>query len=286
MADTADTLKRALLSRSRMFWQRTMKAWKRGRKAYRRLRDPARRSATSWCTKNASDLDKFARRIDEQKWQESLQAKQAIKEIRKVRLSHFGLHGSRPQDIGGGPGNLALLYWLVRLLKPKCVVETGVASGASSQAILKAMEMNERGHLFSSDLSGVIPREYAGICVDPELRHRWVLLHDGDRLNIPIIRKTIDTLDILHYDSAKDAREMNWVVSQLSEAMDERSVLVLDDIDRHGFMADYVARQSRSWYVFGSVGVIGLDEALTSRGATETGFEPMRRQVQASPLDV
>ena len=43
-------------------------------------------------------------------------------------------------------------YLLVRLIKPKCIVETGVSAGVSSAYILQALQDNEKGMLYSIDL--------------------------------------------------------------------------------------------------------------------------------------
>ena len=235
---------------------------KRAKKFYRRLKNPARGRATRWCRRNSTDLDAFARSVDAELWDSALRLKRSIGALRKSRLEALDLHGSRPQDIGGGPGNLALLYWLVRVLAPTTVVETGVASGASSRAILEAMLENEKGHLYSSDLAGVIPREYSGLCVDEHMKPRWTLYHDGDRTNIPRIVAEAGEIDFLHYDSAKDAVEMKWVIDQVSPTLASTAVIVLDDVDRHSFMEDFARTASRSWMVFGYVGIIGLEEAL------------------------
>ena len=50
----------------------------------------------------------------------------------------------------GGGGNFILLYFLTRKFN-KVVVETGVAAGWSSLAILGAFEKNGEGKLYSSD---------------------------------------------------------------------------------------------------------------------------------------
>ena len=55
--------------------------------------------------------------------------------------------------IGGGTKfNNLVLYFLVKKLKPKIVIETGVAAGVSSYFILKAMHENKKGKLISIDL--------------------------------------------------------------------------------------------------------------------------------------
>ena len=47
--------------------------------------------------------------------------------------------------------NQELLFFLTRFLKPNIVLETGVANGYSSKAILYAIKKNKKGSLFSSD---------------------------------------------------------------------------------------------------------------------------------------
>ena len=48
-------------------------------------------------------------------------------------------------------GLYKLLYFPIRKIKPYTVVETGVAAGWTSLAILRALNKNGRGHLYSSD---------------------------------------------------------------------------------------------------------------------------------------
>ena len=52
----------------------------------------------------------------------------------------------------GGPGDLDLLFDTVRLTNATKVIETGVAYGWSSLAILHAMSLNKNGALISVDM--------------------------------------------------------------------------------------------------------------------------------------
>ena len=52
----------------------------------------------------------------------------------------------------GGSGHIHLLYDCVRLINAHNVIETGVAYGWSSLAILKALSENNSGRLFSVDM--------------------------------------------------------------------------------------------------------------------------------------
>lgn len=52
----------------------------------------------------------------------------------------------------GDAGLVRTIWCLVRHLKPKRVVETGVAHGVTSRFVLEALERNGSGHLWSIDL--------------------------------------------------------------------------------------------------------------------------------------
>lgn len=61
-----------------------------------------------------------------------------------------------------------VIYALVRALKPRHVLEVGVASGGTSTHILSALEANGDGDLYSIDIEA-----NCGINVPERLRHRW-----------------------------------------------------------------------------------------------------------------
>ncbi len=66
---------------------------------------------------------------------------------------------SRSFSVGhSGDFDVMMLYTLVRMQKPENIIETGVASGRSSMAILSALKDNKKGRLYSIDL----PQFYAG----------------------------------------------------------------------------------------------------------------------------
>lgn len=84
---------------------------------------------------------------------------QVLKKLKDFE-SHFETvaTGAIPQSLG------ALVYAIVRVLKPEIVVETGVASGLSSAYILQALEENRKGKLYSIDLparEGSYPERYS-----------------------------------------------------------------------------------------------------------------------------
>ena len=153
----------------------------------------------------------------------------------------------------------------MRSLRPRTVVETGVAAGYSSTAVLSGLRANGAGKLFSSDFPYFRlerPERFVGVLVDPELREGWTLFLDGDRRNLPRIRAAIDHVDLLHYDSDKSRAGRSMAMRALAGALSNRSILVMDDIQDNLYFRDFALAQTRPWRVFAStskyVGLIGL----------------------------
>jgi len=82
---------------------------------------------------------------------------------------------------------LTLAYVLCRLLRPQAVVETGVAYGFTSAAILAALAENGAGRLLSVDLPHLHLRagQVVGAAVAPQLRDRWKLSFGPSRRVLP-----------------------------------------------------------------------------------------------------
>lgn len=153
---------------------------------------------------------------------------------------------------------------MTRKLKPGVAVETGVAAGFSSYATLLGLEANGFGTLFSSDLPYFRiphPEQYVGVLVPEELRGRWQLSIDGDRLNIPKILGQVSCIDFIHYDSDKSYRERKWAMEQLMPLTNKGFVVIMDDIQDDSYFAELVSGTT-NWHVFRFegkyLGVIGL----------------------------
>ena len=196
-------------------------------------------------------------------WQESLAFRDALHDRARALAAQYG------RKIGGA-GHYELLYFLTRFLQPEVTVETGVAKGFSTQAVLKALAKNENGHLYSSEFPN--PRESeeeraTAIMVEEDLRDRWTLHVKGDAENLSTILRAVDYIDILHYDSDKRYTGRAFAMDLVRDAMGKDWVLVMDDIDDDLYFHDYVQRTDRPWRVLrvegdytGSkyVGVVGL----------------------------
>lgn len=195
-----------------------------------RLREPGiqrqKKQATEWAKKKAVPLSIVLKTVDEELFQSS----QAF----YANLQAYGkaIEQDLPVKMGAG-GNCFLLYFLCKKYPPQVVVETGVSMGYSSQTILKAMQEQGEGHLFSSDFPYFRlenPEKYIGCVVEEKLKDRWTLLIEGDRVNLPKFMKRIKQIDLFHFDSDKSVSGRTYAWGVVKGQISPRANVVFDDI--------------------------------------------------------
>jgi predicted O-methyltransferase YrrM len=144
----------------------------------------------------------------------------------------------------GGEGNLDLLYWSAEYLKALKVIETGVAYGWSSLAILLSLKNRSNSKLMSSDMPyrNRNGEKYVGCIVPAELRSNWRILSYADRQALPRALKLLDTIDMCHYDSDKSYDGMNWAYPILWEALRPGGFFISDDIGDNIAFRDFSKR--------------------------------------------
>lgn len=201
----------------------------------------------SWCQKQAVPYEDFLKSLDKDLWAETEIICSKLKEKSEKKLKNLGL------DMGGG-GNFPLLYFLTRYINAKTVVETGVAAGWSSQALLAALEKNgHNGKLFSSDFPYFryeSPEKLVGYVVDKSLKDNWTLYIDGDRNNLPKITEQINTIDLFHYDSDKSYSGRKYAIKLLTPKMDKNTVIIFDDIQDNTHFKDHIEQYQRKFKIF------------------------------------
>jgi predicted O-methyltransferase YrrM len=144
----------------------------------------------------------------------------------------------------GGAANLELVYHVTRSLAARRVIETGVAYGWSSLAILLAQETIGGGTLTSTDMP--YPRmgneRLVGCVVPDRLRKSWTLVRRPDRPALPRALANLGRIDLAHYDSDKTYAGQSWAFSQMWAALRPGGVLIADDIDCQTAFRDFAAR--------------------------------------------
>jgi predicted O-methyltransferase YrrM len=143
----------------------------------------------------------------------------------------------------GGSGDLDLLFAAVRLSGARRALETGVAYGWSSLAILAALDGVEGGALASVDMP--YPKlgneAFVGIAVPERLRGRWTLVREPDRHGLDKALQALGgTIDLAHYDSDKSWQGRRWAFPRIWRALAPGGILICDDIQDNMAFAEFV----------------------------------------------
>ena len=143
----------------------------------------------------------------------------------------------------GGPGDMNLLYSITEHLKAERVIETGVAYGWSSLAILLSLENRPASRLISTDMPVPNARgeEYVGCVVPSEMRWQWSILKWADRQALPRALRELGILDMCHYDSDKSYEGRMWAYPLLWKALRPGGAFISDDIGDNFAFRDFAA---------------------------------------------
>ena len=146
----------------------------------------------------------------------------------------------------GGQGNLSLNYSLAHHLKATRIIETGVAYGWSSLSLLKALDVQKKGKLVSTDMPfwGTKHEKLIGCVVPENLKKFWTLIRRPDRDAIPNIIKSNLLFDLCHYDSDKSYAGKKWALPKLWGILREGGILICDDINDNLAFKDFCEQQS------------------------------------------
>ena len=206
---------------------------------------------SAWLEAQACDFSEFAQGLNADLWAEAKMYARDARAQAREQLSAL------PVTLGGG-GYTELLYFLTRFLMPETVVETGVAAGHSSRAVLTALSKNNQvsgieGRLYSSDFPYFRienPEQYIGVLVEEALKSNWTLEIDGDEKNLPRIAAQCGRVGLFHYDSEKRYAGRQSAFELLAPVLDGDSIIVMDDINDNAFFKDYVEREGGAFQVF------------------------------------
>jgi predicted O-methyltransferase YrrM len=207
-----------------------------------------------WIKQEASSSAELAARLDPALWAEAVEFGRVTRERAAPILAAV------PFDMGAG-GDYEFLYWLTRYRRPSTIVETGVSSGWTSQAFLKAIEKNGVGRLYSSDFPYFRvkdPETYIGLLVEPSLKQHWTLYTEGDQVALPKIMSQIESLDVFHYDSDKSRSGRAFGVEMAQSRLAPDGIILMDDLADDSWFREYVEANQPPYAVLnGRFGLIG-----------------------------
>lgn len=218
-----------------------------------------RKHARRWAARHFVPSHMLAARIYPLLWDEAEKFALELESRHREQFNEL----KRTVRLGGG-ADYKLLYFLTRLTRPLVVVETGVAAGWSSAAILAALESNGTGHLWSSELVYDRPwlaedySRFVGMVVDKRLHRRWTLLLEGDRSNLPRIASECGTIDMFHYDSDKSESGRAFALQLVKGQLSKEALIVFDDITDNMHFSNAARDAGTPWVVTGSQGTVGV----------------------------
>ena len=139
----------------------------------------------------------------------------------------------------GGAADVDLLYALCVATGARRVIETGVAFGWSTLAILSAIEDRPGASLISIDMPylGASSDHLVGLAVSDDLRGAWTLRRGADRDELEEAIADIEPIDLAHYDSDKSASGRLWAYALMWDGLGPGGLLMSDDIgDNFSFL--------------------------------------------------
>ena len=193
--------------------------------------------ATKWCKENLVTTEECLQKIGvdpsdtiiEEAFTPEYKAK--VSNIIDESASNFG-----------GPGHTNLIYTICEKLSINKAIETGVAYGWSSAAILSSLS-KRNGELISIDMPMLKQTDYEliGVAVGPTLKDFWTLKRVPDRFGLPrAIASMQGSLELVHYDSDKSYHGRKWSQEIIWKSLKKGGIFVSDDIEDNEAFKEFV----------------------------------------------
>jgi predicted O-methyltransferase YrrM len=168
------------------------------------------------------------------------------------------------------------LYWLVRKLKPKIIVQTGVCNGLSSAFMVLALvkngsegtlhvidlppvfNPNDRGWTIKDKVYGVVIPEgkSSGWIVPDAYRERFEVWNGDAKALLPKMVDQVPSIDLFYHDSDHTYDHMMFEFREAKRKLQAGGLIVADDISWNQSVWDFADEYGVPSYNFkGAVGV-------------------------------
>jgi len=203
--------------------------------------DDTSREAASWCDARAIGTAEALQKFDAPLNDEARFSVRFASELEDAEQ----IVRNCPVEMGG-PGDLDLLYSLAERVQARKIIETGVAYGWSSLAILCSLATRDGARLISSDMPypGRNNDRHVGCVVPKRLLEHWQLLRSADRQSLPKAIRLLGTIDMCHYDSDKSRAGRLWAYPLLWNTLRPGGVFVSDDVSDNLAFRDFASTTS------------------------------------------
>jgi hypothetical protein len=153
----------------------------------------------------------------------------------------------------GDAGLVRAIWCLIRHLKPKRIVETGVAHGVSSRFILEALKRNGDGHLWSIDLPPLERtwHKEIGVAVGKGHTDRWTFIRGSSRRRLPKLLSKLGQIDMFIHDSLHTEHNVRFELDRVWRCLAPNGVIVVDDVDANGAVHSFIEEFSIDHAIIG-----------------------------------
>lgn len=197
----------------------------------------------SWCSKNAISILELFSKLEMDYLNLSALDDNYINSIQTTI-------DSSKADFGG-KGHINLLYNFCESIQAVNCIETGVAYGWSSEAILRSIS-KRKGKLVSVDMPMIGQSDYhlIGCAVSNEMLETWSLIREPDKNGLLKAINCFDCdLDLIHYDSDKSYYGRLWSQPLIYNAIRDGGFFISDDIDDNGAFREFVTDNNLKFFV-------------------------------------
>jgi hypothetical protein len=143
-----------------------------------------------------------------------------------------------------GDARFVRIAWcLARHLRPKRVLETGVARGLTTRALLEAFERSDAGRLWSIDLPPLLELDLAketAAAVPDRLHDRWTLLRGSSRRVLHPLVTGLGRIDLFVHDSMHTTRNLRFELEQVWPALTPGGAALIDDVEKNTATAQFL----------------------------------------------
>jgi hypothetical protein len=139
-------------------------------------------------------------------------------------------------DHDADPTLAEMIWCLVRHLRPRIVVETGVSRGVTSRIILEAFARNDCGRLWSIDLPPLDRawRDVVGSAVPPSMRARWTYVRGTSRRRLRDVAARTGPIDLFVHDSLHTPANLRFEIGTVWPHLRSGAAIVIDDAEECG----------------------------------------------------
>jgi len=202
--------------------------------------------ATKWCKDNLGTMEECLVNIGINSSKMAIE--DAFTDEYKSKISNI-IDSSKSNF--GGPGHTNLIYTICERLDINNAIETGVAYGWSSAAILQSLS-KKNGKLISIDMPMLKQTDYEliGVAVDSKMHDFWELKREPDRYGLPrAINSMRGSLELVHYDSDKSYHGRKWSQELIWKSLAKGGIFISDDIEDNTAFMEFVKKHKLSFNV-------------------------------------